>query len=118
MHLTISVDGPEAVHDSVRSVPGTFQRIREGVTQLNEVEKMGGNTISRSICFTISQYNYRYLSSMPDVARSLGLGSIAIVPYYYFPDSAGKRYGEELRSLGCSAFTWLGFHHERVGCGF
>ena len=118
MHLTISVDGPEAVHDSVRGVPGTFQRIREGVTQLNEVEKMGGNTISRSICFTISQYNYRYLSNMPDVARSLGLGSIAIVPYYYFPDSAGKRYEEELRSLGCSAFTWLGFHHEESGVDF
>ena len=28
MHLTISVDGPESVHDAVRGVPGTFQRIK------------------------------------------------------------------------------------------
>jgi radical SAM protein with 4Fe4S-binding SPASM domain len=37
------------------------------------------------------------------------------VPYYYFPDSVGQRYGEELSSLGCNAFTWVGFHHEDSG---
>jgi MoaA/NifB/PqqE/SkfB family radical SAM enzyme len=118
MHLTISVDGPEPVHDAVRGVPGTFQHIKEGVTSLNEMERYGTNKISRSICFTISQYNYRSLGVMPDVARSLGLGSIAIVPYYYFPQSIGQRYAAELRNLGCSAFSWVGFHHEDSGVDF
>jgi MoaA/NifB/PqqE/SkfB family radical SAM enzyme len=118
MHLTISVDGPEAVHDAVRGIPGTFQRLREGVARLAELEQPGGNRISRSICFTISQYNYRSLGTMPDVARSLGLKSIAIVPYYYFPESVGQRYAEELHNLGCSAFSWNGFHHEESGVDF
>jgi MoaA/NifB/PqqE/SkfB family radical SAM enzyme len=118
MHLTISVDGPEPVHDAVRGVPGTFQRIKEGVKRLAELEAQSGNKISRSICFTISQYNYRSLGGMPDVARSLGLGSIAIVPYYYFPEAVGRRYSDELRSLGCSAFSWNGFHHEGSGVDF
>jgi MoaA/NifB/PqqE/SkfB family radical SAM enzyme len=118
MHLTISVDGPEPVHDAVRGIPGTFQRLREGVARLAELEQPGGNRISHSICFTISQYNYRSLGGMPDVARSLGLKSIAIVPYYYFPQSVGQRYTEELRSLGCTAFSWNGFHHEESSVDF
>lgn len=118
IHLTISVDGPEPVHDAVRGVPGTFQRIKKGVTRLTELEKQGINNISRSICFTISQYNYHSLGEMPEVARSLGLTSIAIVPYYYFPENVGQHYAEELRNLGCSAFSWIGFHHEQSGVDF
>jgi MoaA/NifB/PqqE/SkfB family radical SAM enzyme len=118
MHLTISVDGPEPVHDAVRGVPGTFQRIKEGIARLNELEQQGSNKISRSICFTISQYNYRSLGCMPDVARDLGLASIAIVPYYYFPEPVGQRYAQELHGLGCTMFSWAGFHHEESGVDF
>jgi len=118
MHLTISVDGPEQIHDYVRGVTGTFQQMKEGLALLAELEKVGNNKISRSICFTISQYNYQGLGIMPDVARSLGIGSIAIVPYYYFPKAVGQRYADELHSLGSSAFSWKGFHHEASGVDF
>jgi radical SAM protein with 4Fe4S-binding SPASM domain len=115
MHLTISVDGPEAIHDEVRRVTGTFQRLKDGIARICAAEEETGNKIGRSICFTISRYNYRFLGAMPEVARSLGIGSIAIVPYYYFPDSTGARYEQELHSLGCEAFSWAGFHHEDSG---
>ncbi len=118
MHLTISVDGPEPIHDWVRGVKGTFQRVKEGLKRLTELETHVGNKISRGICFTISQYNYRYLGVMPEVARSLGLGSIAIVPYYYFPEAVGRCYSEELQTLGCNAFSWAGFHHEESGVDY
>jgi MoaA/NifB/PqqE/SkfB family radical SAM enzyme len=115
MHLTISVDGPEAIHDEVRRVTGTFQRLKDGIARICAAEEETGNKIGRSICFTISRYNYRFPGAMPEVARSLGIGSIAIVPYYYFPDSTGARYEQELHSLGCEAFSWAGFHHEDSG---
>jgi MoaA/NifB/PqqE/SkfB family radical SAM enzyme len=118
MHLTISVDGPEIIHDAVRCVPGAFKRIKEGVARLVELEKKCGNKISRSACFTISQYNYRSLGIMPDVVRSLGIYSIAIVPYYYFPNLVGQRYDEEMHNLGCNAYSWVGFHHEASGVDF
>jgi radical SAM protein with 4Fe4S-binding SPASM domain len=118
MHLTVSVDGPEQVHDEVRGVPGTFQRVKEGVARLAELEADQTNKLSKSICFTISQYNYRSLGGMPDVARELGLGTISIVPYYYFPQDVGRQYEAELRNLGCSAYSWNGFHHEESGVDF
>lgn len=118
MHLTISVDGPELVHDELRGIPGTFQKMKAGVARIAEAEALSENKISRSVCFTISQYNYKYLGQMPAVVRSLGLKSIAIVAYYYFPEAVGRQYERELQALGCQAYTWLGFHHENSGVDF
>jgi MoaA/NifB/PqqE/SkfB family radical SAM enzyme len=118
IHLTVSVDGPEEIHDAVRGVKGCFSRIKEGVERLGDLERAGGRKISRAICFTISPYSFRGLGAMPDVARSLNIGSIAIVPYYYVPQAVGKQYEEELRGLGCPAFSWVGFHHEDSGVDF
>jgi MoaA/NifB/PqqE/SkfB family radical SAM enzyme len=116
IHLTISVDGPEEIHDQVRGVPGCFQKIREGVAHLHEAEKMQGNQISQSINFTISPYSYKGLGVMPDVARSLGIGTMCIVPYYYVPDKVGQQYAQELtQHLNCAAFSWSGFHREDSG---
>jgi MoaA/NifB/PqqE/SkfB family radical SAM enzyme len=119
IHLTISVDGPEEIHDQVRGVEGCFKRTKEGVALLSELEKSGGYPISKAICFTISQYSYQGLGEMPDVARSLSIPAIAIVPYYYVPQDVGKAYERELREhLDCPAFSWRGFHHESSGVNF
>lgn len=119
IHLTISVDGPEAIHDSVRGVPGCFQRIKAGIDALNRLDPPDSAGISRCICFTISCYSVSGLGVMPDVARSLSIRSIVIVPYYYIPQEVGEAYQQELREhLGCAAFSWSGFRHEDSGVDF
>lgn len=119
MHLTISVDGPEKIHDEVRGVKGAFAKIREGVALLNELEKNRSEKISKSICFVISPYSIKGLGAMPDVARSLSINTIAIVPYYYTPGCVGQEYAGILREqLDCPAFSWSGFHHENSGIDF
>jgi MoaA/NifB/PqqE/SkfB family radical SAM enzyme len=119
IHITISVDGPEAIHDTVRGVKGCFRRIKEGVDLLNELEKGSEHKISRSICFTISPYSIAGLGQMPGVARSLDIHTISINPYYYFPERIGKAYEQEIMELsGCPAFSWKGFHHESSGVDF
>jgi MoaA/NifB/PqqE/SkfB family radical SAM enzyme len=119
MHITFSVDGTEEVHDDVRKMKGSFRKIRQNIALLNDLEKQSGNRISKSICFTISKYNYRVLGEMADVARSLSVPSVNIVPYYYFPNSVGAQYEEELRvNFDCTAFSWKGFHSEDSGVEF
>ena len=104
---------------SPRGVRGCFDRIAEGVALLSGLEKTGGHQISRSICFTISAYSYLGLGAMPDVARSLSINSIAIVPYYYFPQDVGRAYERELaENFDCLAFSWSGFHHPNSGVDF
>ncbi len=116
IHITVSVDGPEAIHDEVRGVTGCFQRMRASLEKLHNLDRSTGRKISQSICFTISRYSYRGLGEMPAVARSLGMDSISIVPYYYFPTVVGQRYADELKiHFNCPAYSWQGFHHEDSG---
>ena len=119
MHMTFSVDGPEEVHDLVRGVKGSFQKTKANIALLDELEKNCENKISKSVCFTISQYNYRSLGKMPDVVRDLGLRSINIVPYYYCSQEVGKIYEQELRDyFDTPAYSWKGFHHDESGIDF
>jgi len=119
MHITFSVDGPEEIHDSVRGLKGSFNKIKENISLLNNLKKETTNKISTSICFTISKYSYKGLGDMPDVARSMGINSINIVPYYYIPEDMGKIYEDELeKNFYCTAFSWKGFHNDHSGIDF
>jgi MoaA/NifB/PqqE/SkfB family radical SAM enzyme len=118
LHVTVSVDGPRAIHDRVRGVEGCFRQVVAGVAALREAERRQGREISKSITFTISPWSYRGLGEIPDVARSLGIGTVCIVPYYYLPERLGREYERELRELGSEAFSWRGFHHEASGVDF
>jgi radical SAM protein with 4Fe4S-binding SPASM domain len=116
IHLTVSIDGPEPIHDRIRGVAGTFQRVREGLERLHALEQETGRSISQSLNFTILPWSVAGLGEMPDVARSLGVKVMAIVPYYYFPQAVGELYQRELEgNFNCRAFSWRGFHHERSG---
>jgi len=114
VELTISVDGPEAVHDAVRGIDGSFRRIEHGLVALRAEEEKAGKKVRRAICFTISPYSLSGLGEMPEVARRLGM-PIHVVPYYYVPEAVGQAYEAELRSLGCEAFSWRGFEHPDSG---
>jgi MoaA/NifB/PqqE/SkfB family radical SAM enzyme len=116
MHLTVSIDGPEAIHDSVRGMRGCFQRVRTGLETLRGEEKKAGVALSKSITFTISPFSYRGLGNMPAIAKDLGIQTICIVPYYYVPQAVGLTYERELReNFESEAFSWRGFHHEESG---
>jgi MoaA/NifB/PqqE/SkfB family radical SAM enzyme len=119
VHLTISLDGPEAIHDQVRGVKGTYARVREGVAALKEAEQKTGKPISRSFNFTISGYNYQSLGALPEDIRRMGVPVVAVVPYYFFPEAVGKEYEQIMeKEFGCPAYSWIGFHHEESGVDF
>jgi MoaA/NifB/PqqE/SkfB family radical SAM enzyme len=119
IHITFSVDGPEEIHDKVRDAKGCFKKIKENVALLNDLEKDSEHKISKSICFTISKYSYKGLGEMPDIARSMSVTTINIVPYYYFSKEVGKKYEAELRkNFNCGAFSWRGFQQDNSGIDF
>ena len=116
IHVTVSVDGPEAVHDAVRGVPGCFAKLGEGLARLAELDSGSPHRVSRGICFTISPWSVAGLGEMPAVARRLGVDSICIVPYSYVSAAAGEEWRRQIRDLvACDAVSWKGFHHESSG---
>lgn len=119
IHLTISLDGTEDIHDAVRGVKGTYARVRESVAQLHQYEQKMGKEISISFNYTISPYSIDGLGDLPAAVRSMGVKTIAIVPYYYFPRAVGEAYEKEMQAaFGCPAYSWTGFHHEESGIAF
>jgi MoaA/NifB/PqqE/SkfB family radical SAM enzyme len=119
IHLTISLDGPEEIHDQVRGVKGTFARVRENLLELRKWETKIGKPIGKSFNFTISPYSIKGLGGLPAAVRSLDVNTIAIVPYYFFPRAVGETYTRELKeAFDCPAYSWIGFHHESSGIPF
>jgi Fe-coproporphyrin III synthase len=40
--VVISIDGPQDHHDSIRGVPGTFQKVMNGIRKLDDLKKQSG----------------------------------------------------------------------------
>lgn len=61
-NIDFSIDGTEAIHDSIRGVAGTFKKVISGIKCLQELKiKRGQKKPYINICFTISQANYNNL---------------------------------------------------------
>jgi len=115
--LIVSIDGPEEIHDEVRGAEGSFRKTAEGIRKIKDLEtKAGRKSCVQTICFVISPHSLKGLAQMPDVARSLEIPEIAVVPYYYLDDEAGQRHEEIMkRGLGCRAPAWRGFNRKTSG---
>lgn len=60
--INVSIDGPPAIHDLIRGVPGTFDKAYSGIKQIIYFKKqLNKNNPEIVINFTISSYNYECL---------------------------------------------------------
>ena len=110
MHVTVSVDGPPAVHDAVRGVPGTFAQLERGIRALRAACERRSTQISLSLTCTLTPRTVATLEQLPDVARRLAVPVITLVPVYWVPTAAGEAYEEDLaREFGDQAISWRGF---------
>lgn len=70
--LIVSLDGPEALHDEIRAVQGTFARLSEAVRLLNEEKKRAGRPTPALIFHTVvSRLNFRHLGEVLEIAEAL-----------------------------------------------
>ncbi len=115
--LHVSVDGPERIHDAVRGVEGSYARIRDGLAAVRQAcSDADRKPPDLCLVFTISPDSYRGLADLPDAARDLGIGTVVIVPYYWFDWRTGRDYARTMEEqLGCPVWSWEGFHREESG---
>ncbi len=70
--ITISVDGTAELHDKIRGRKGSFSRLYEGITRLNEAKaRTGKTTPSVRISATINDLNYRDLRNLLEALAPL-----------------------------------------------
>jgi MoaA/NifB/PqqE/SkfB family radical SAM enzyme len=73
--LIVSLDGPPALHDQIRRVPGAFASLQAGIDALLDL-RPGFPIYARS---TVQKLNYGSLRETTAAARSLGVRSISFL---------------------------------------
>ena len=70
--LNLSLDGGKDLHDHIRGMPGLFDRITQGIKEINLAkEKRGLNKPLINLQCTITRYNYRQLDELLEVTEDL-----------------------------------------------
>jgi MoaA/NifB/PqqE/SkfB family radical SAM enzyme len=84
--LTISLDGPQEIHNEVRGSSTGFQRLKKNVMKLQEWKKRVGSELPRiQFSCAASSLNQEHLSEIVDVAEEVGIDHVNY-GYLFFSD--------------------------------
>jgi len=108
--VTISLDGPEKIHDKIRGVKGTYKKIIKSIKSIKHFKKDINEKPLLHIVCTINNLNYKYLEDLAQEVYKLD----GISADYYLPTfidkNAGIAYSYVLKKyFGCQAGSWVGF---------
>jgi radical SAM protein with 4Fe4S-binding SPASM domain len=95
--VTISVDGPEKVHNTIRKNPLAFKKLIEAVKNIQaEKDKQKSRLPYLSFANTISASNAGTMSELMDVAGQYGV-NVGFSYMYYVSDEMEKKTAEILQ---------------------
>jgi MoaA/NifB/PqqE/SkfB family radical SAM enzyme len=110
--LDISIDGPPAIHDEIRGVPHTFEKVIDGLRVLRECRRESGRRkpMVKAIC-TISKMNQDHLEETLDLLESTGLFDAVIFNLGWFTTEKIGRATDRIfqKHLGCGSTSWKDF---------
>jgi MoaA/NifB/PqqE/SkfB family radical SAM enzyme len=111
--LNISLDGSAQLHDQIRGMPGLFDKIMEGLKQINyfKSQKNKKRPLINLQC-TITQYNYKYLEQMTDVANHAQADSLTFHNLIFLNRKLLNKQKVYDSLLGCNSVDWEGFIFE------
>jgi MoaA/NifB/PqqE/SkfB family radical SAM enzyme len=74
--IIVSLDGDEALHDSIRNLPGAFNKLSDGVRRLKNLDP-GYRITSRTV---IHRLNFRHWASIVRSAKEMGIDQASFLP--------------------------------------
>lgn len=110
-NILVSVDGPREIHDRVRGVPGTFEKVISGVQQLLEKrEETGAKRPYVTFVTTVNKENVEAFPAVYDLASELGIDFVGLQFGTFTTEKTGTAYEARMKqALGCEATSWRGF---------
>ncbi|MEM5829508.1 MAG: radical SAM protein [Candidatus Aenigmatarchaeota archaeon] len=90
--IHFSIDGPNSkVHDYLRNVPGTFERVMRTIKKFNMLKKKyHTDKPMLNINTVLSRKNYRLLPDIVNLAKKCGIGFIFVDPLIVYSDIGEK----------------------------
>ena len=74
--IIVSLDGPPAIHDAIRNIPGAFNKIKEGIETIREIDA-AFPIHGRSV---IHKMNFQNWLQIVEAAKEINLNSISFLP--------------------------------------
>jgi Fe-coproporphyrin III synthase len=74
--IIISLDGDEKLHDTIRNIPGAFNKLKEGIAAVRAIDphfQISGRSV-------IQRLNFRRWPGIIQTAKEIGLHSISFLP--------------------------------------
>jgi len=96
-HISVSIDGPNELHDKARGVKGTFERTSAGLRRLQAAARRKHAPLRVSVNTTVAHETLDALHEMVDVAHELGVDAIGLNHLMY---STPEEVAETVRLLG------------------
>ena len=94
--LHISVDGRREIHDSVRGIDGTFERVVSGIKALQTQKKRcGSHKPFTFLCATVNKDNAKCLDDVFEIGEELQIDGLEVF-YGYFQTEESCRLHEAL----------------------
>lgn len=103
--LTISLDGPEAVHNEVRGSATGFARLKKNVLKLQEWKRNKRSALPHvNFSCAVSALNQDHLSEIVDVAEECGIDDVGF-GFLFFTDEATIKATEKFALTGQADFA-------------
>lgn len=111
--LNVSLDGDKTIHDEIRGMPGLFERITEGLKEVNQAKKAKGlkRPLINLQC-TITKFNYREIDKLVGVAKDVGADSLTYHNLIFIEKELLEKQKPYDELLKASSQEWEGFAFE------
>ncbi|MDD5432468.1 MAG: radical SAM protein [Candidatus Omnitrophica bacterium] len=108
--LNVSLDGGRELHDSIRGLPGLFDKIMLGFDKLNYYKNLDKKQKPLiNLQCTITKYNYKYLEQLLGVAEEIKASSLTFHNLIFLNREVLQKQKEYDNLLGCTSLDWEGF---------
>ena len=114
--LIFSLDGPEDIHDEMRSGKGIFRKAVDAFTEVTRYRTEAGRENPRiHISTTIFETNYRRLNEVVDVAESFGADTITFHHLIFLSSAMCERHSKVFNDeFGIPCSDWTGFARDTL----
>lgn len=97
-HITISLDGPENIHDQIRGKKGTFEKATNGAKLIEKFKKEFKKDLPHlNFGTTISSLNQNHLEDVIEIAKNCGLDKVTFILTSYNEEGFSEKTKEILK---------------------
>jgi radical SAM protein with 4Fe4S-binding SPASM domain len=108
--IMVSVDGPREVHDQIRGMQGSFQKIADGVKAIREARNGNGRKPEIVVNTTISPGNQDVLLETYKLVEAMGADRMILSQLWFTTEQIGKANEAYFREkFSAHAPSWRGF---------